>query len=178
MYSNCLIEALKAKIKDPKNVHIIYLPKKWNMGINHYMWVKDGMVYHYTHDKVNTKQQYLFKGYVKKQSMEAFEAFILRQNRFCFEKDRIKFAKKLRFPSINKPGYLEWERYLPGDGMNNFPEKNRICKYVYVTDSNTIMKVVEIESLKKEDIKDMDWKYFSPYDENYGTSKLNHYCDL
>lgn len=28
MYSNCLVEAIKAKIKDPKAVRIIYLPKK------------------------------------------------------------------------------------------------------------------------------------------------------
>mgnify|MGYP002857447552 CR=1 FL=1 len=46
MYSNCLFEALKAKIKDPKNVRIIRLPKEINHGYSHYMWIKDGFVYH------------------------------------------------------------------------------------------------------------------------------------
>lgn len=40
MYSNCLVEAIKAKIKDPKAVRIIYLPKKWNNGARHFMWIK------------------------------------------------------------------------------------------------------------------------------------------
>lgn len=31
MYSNCLFEAIKAKIKDPKNVQIIYLPSRLNV---------------------------------------------------------------------------------------------------------------------------------------------------
>ena len=46
-YSNCLLEALKAWIKDPKNVKIIFLPKKWNSDRRHFLWIKDGKVYHY-----------------------------------------------------------------------------------------------------------------------------------
>ena len=45
MYSNCLIEAIKAKVRDPKAVRIIYLPKKWNNGVRHFMWVKNDKVY-------------------------------------------------------------------------------------------------------------------------------------
>ena len=38
MYSNCLFEAIKAKIKDPKNVHIHILSPKLNNGDFHIYW--------------------------------------------------------------------------------------------------------------------------------------------
>lgn len=87
MYSNCLIEAIKAKIKDPKAVHIIYLPKKWNDGALHFMWVKDNKVYHYTHEE-SEKGGLLFKGIVKEQDFETFEAFILYKLSYNWDVDK------------------------------------------------------------------------------------------
>lgn len=163
MYSNCLIEALKAKIKDPKNVHIIYLPKKWNNGIRHFMWVKDNKVYHYTHSE-SEKGGILFNGFVKVQDLETFEAFILRRlgNKWKINKEEV--GRKLRFPSIKKLGYLSWVRYWPEEGLTDFPEKNKICKYVLVSNGIDQIKSVKIEDLKKENIEYMDWKYLSPYE--------------
>ena len=58
-YSNCLAEALKAWIKDPKNVKIIYLPKKWNHGAKHFLWVKGGKVYHYEARNQNNRKLFI-----------------------------------------------------------------------------------------------------------------------
>ena len=35
-YSNCFIEAVKAKLRDPKNNHIIYLTPEINRGLWHF----------------------------------------------------------------------------------------------------------------------------------------------
>lgn len=60
MYSNCLFEALKAKIKDPKYVRIIRLPKEVNAGICHIMWIKGDTVFH-AYSSGGIKQSLLFQ---------------------------------------------------------------------------------------------------------------------
>lgn len=39
-YSNCLLEAIKAKLKNPKNVKILYIPRGFNLGDTwgHFVW--------------------------------------------------------------------------------------------------------------------------------------------
>lgn len=164
MYSNCLVEAIKAKIKDPKAVRIIYLPKKWNNGVRHFMWVKGDKVYHYTHEE-SEKGGLLFKGIVKEQDFETFEAFILHKLSYNWDVDKKVVGKKLGLPSIKKEGYLDWSRYWPAEGLTDFPEKNKICKYVLLSAETDQIRSVKIEDLKKEEIKYMDWKYLSPYDD-------------
>ena len=163
MYSNCLIEAVKAKIKDPK-VGIIYLPKKWNNGSRHFMWIKGDKVYHYTHGG-SERASFLFKGTIEEQSFETFEAFILHRVGCKWEIDKKVVGEKLGLSSVKKEGYLNWSRYWPEEGLIDFPEKNKICKYVLVSDEVNRIRSVKIEDLKKEEIKYMDWKYLSPYDD-------------
>lgn len=74
-------------------------------------------------------------------------------------------GKKLGLPSIKKEGYLDWSRYWPEEGLTDFPEKNKICKYVLISAETDQIRSVKIEDLKKEEIKYMDWKYLSPYDD-------------
>ena len=56
MYSNCLFEAIKAKIKDPKNVYIFRVPKRFGGGAIHFMWY-DGKKYYHSvmTDRTNVK---------------------------------------------------------------------------------------------------------------------------
>ena len=56
MYSNCLFEAIKAKIKDPKNVYIFRVPKRFSGGAIHFMWY-DGKKYYHSvmTDRTNVK---------------------------------------------------------------------------------------------------------------------------
>ncbi len=55
MISNCLIEALKAKIKDPKNIQLDYVSPKINQGHLHFVWInkQDETMHHFTTLKDN-----------------------------------------------------------------------------------------------------------------------------
>lgn len=128
------------------------------------MWVKGDKVYHYTHEE-SEKGGLLFKGIVKEQDFETFEAFILHKLSYNWDVDKKAVGKKLGLPSIKKEGYLDWSRYWPEEGLTDFPEKNKICKYVLLSAETDQIRSVKIEDLKKEEIKYMDWKYLSPYDD-------------
>lgn len=70
-YSNCLLEALKAKIKDPKRVKLTYLPPTVNECFcPHWLW-SDG-----EHDYDFGVERYLkwyeriwFKGHIRQRSL-------------------------------------------------------------------------------------------------------------
>lgn len=162
-YSNCLIEALKAWIKDPKNVKIIYLPKKWNNGSRHFLWIKNDKVYHY--EARNEKHnKYFFKGDFKEVSLDDFEAFILHRLGYKPNIDKKIVAKKLHLPSFKKEGFLDWTCYYPIDNILDFPEKNKICKYVLIHNEKGIRSEL-IENLDKSKFEFLRWKYLSPYDD-------------
>lgn len=128
------------------------------------MWVKGDKVYHYTHEE-SEKGGLFFKGIVKEQDFETFEAFTLHKLSYNWDVDKKAVGKKLGLPSIKKEGYLDWSRYWPEEGLTDFPEKNKICKYVLLSAETDQIRSVKIEDLKKEEIKYMDWKYLSPYDD-------------
>lgn len=66
MYSNCLFEAVKAKLKNFKYVRIIPLPILLNRNRTHFLWIKDKKIYQYVYDE-NKKHRnpYFFEGFVK-----------------------------------------------------------------------------------------------------------------
>lgn len=134
------------------------------MGSDILCGVKGDKVYHYTHEE-SEKGGLLFKGIVKEQDFETFEAFILHKLSYNWDVDKKAVGKKLGLPSIKKEGYLDWSRYWPEEGLTDFPEKNKICKYVLLSAETDQIRSVKIEDLKKEEIKYMDWKYLSPYDD-------------
>lgn len=72
-YSNCLIEALKAKIKNPKNVHIHKVPAKWNHEIFPHFWWEDGEnAFEFLTKKDRHFQVLLFEGRLKKRRLCAY----------------------------------------------------------------------------------------------------------
>lgn len=162
MVSNCLIEAIKAKIKDPKNVRIIALKKAWNDGNLHFYWIDGNEVYHY--EAPSSKAPFLFKGETKHVSIESFEAFILKHlARTKPNLDKTIVAKKLNFPSLNQPGMLKWETYCPEFELFEVPKKTKLAKLLMVKSSNEEIKIMKVEDFKKEDYEYADWKYISPY---------------
>lgn len=170
-YSNCLIEALKAKIKDPKNVKIVYLGKKINNGARHCLWInyKTNTVTHYTHSE-DEKFYGLFKGYYKQSSIEDFEAFLL--NRAYFKGISVqKLAKKYKLPSFNKPGFLDWYLYIPEFNQYNLPKQNQLAKYIlYFDGSEKNIKMLKIKDLDLQELSKKEafnWKYVSPYCQEY-----------
>lgn len=102
-YSNCLIEAIKAKIKDPKNVHIYLMPPSLNYGRKHFYWVDDkkpDIIQSFINPNATEKQSYFFKnGKFHKRDRNTFENFTIqrlyRQTKSL--KKMLKLAKKFRF---------------------------------------------------------------------------------
>lgn len=160
--SNCLIEALKAKLKDPLNVKIISPKKEWNGGYRHFYWVKKDKVFHYEAKDENTS--FLFQGRLKEQSMSTFESFWLRKLAITKPKlDKVEVAKRMQFPSVKLPGMVMWTTYCPKSNQFNLPKKNRLTSHIMVVCNNEDIKVMKIADFHKEDYTCVYWKYLSPY---------------
>lgn len=168
MYSNCLIEALKAKIKDPKNTRIIYLSPKNNKGNWHFFWIKNDTVHHYSDPNARNDPGLFFKGIYKESSLEAFEATFLKVNMMHYAYSDtnkiVEYAKKLKLPSTTKEGYLAWSRYWPEEGLLDKPVENKICKKVMIADkAKNNIQIVDIKDFDSKNFEYCDWKYLSPY---------------
>ena len=166
-YSNCFIEAVKAKLRDPKNTHIIYVTPEINRGLWHFFWVKNDKVYQFEDLKGEEGRAFIFKGRYKEDDMDTFEAFILRSKlaKFSFSEAHKteKIARRLYLPSINKEGYLKWSRYWPEEGVEDKPVENKICRLVMVKDKKGL-KVMKIKDFDKKNFTGrIEWKYVSPY---------------
>lgn len=123
-YSNCLFEAIKAKIKDPKNIHIFLLPPKLNNGRYHFYWIDDNqpnIIKSFINPKATSKQSFLFKdGEFDKHKRDVFENFTIQRlyRQTNSLEEMLKLAKKFRFQMNeteikNLFDNLEWEgRYL------------------------------------------------------------------
>lgn len=78
-YSNCLIEALKAKIKDFKNVKIHLMLNSFTI-FPHFWWERNGKAYNFTSLKKRRCQVLLFKGKIIERSLRAFKMYSNAQN--------------------------------------------------------------------------------------------------
>lgn len=165
-YSNCLIEAIKAKIKNPKNTRIICLYPKINMGHWHFLWVNDGKVRHFE-DKCSEGCAFIFNGSYKEQDLESFEAFVLRKRLKAYARKPemvVKYAKKCGFPSVNQEGFLKWSRYWPSEELYDKPVENKISNLVMIkTKKSRDIKVIKVKDFDKKGYDYCDWKYVSPY---------------
>lgn len=92
MISNCLIEALKAKIKDPKNVTIHVFPAKVNgHGIFPHFWWSVGDQGFDFKKEGKSKQVILFKGTIRSYKKSTYIEKLTKLYRDALEKD---FEKK------------------------------------------------------------------------------------
>lgn len=75
MKSNCLFEAIKAKIKDPQNITIHILSPKLNNGELHVYWFdkKDNHIYHYTYLDEDSCY-FFFEGKISSHNIKLFES--------------------------------------------------------------------------------------------------------
>lgn len=95
-YSNCLIEAIKAKLKN-KNAQIIFVPKKFNDSIGfHCFWKIDDLIYDFKCES-NVKhywQMILFKGYIRANSFENYRSLMYGKLDMYLEKTSKDYGKK------------------------------------------------------------------------------------
>lgn len=98
MRSNCLLEAIKAKIKNP-SIQIHYIPLCLNRGRLHFYWTdkNEEKFYHYTNPDYNAKNQIWFEGVLKTYDYRDFGGTILlrmKKQNWSFEK-QARIARKL-----------------------------------------------------------------------------------
>ena len=85
-YSNCLIEALKAKIKYGKEIKIIFIPAKRNdVYCPHFMWhdLLDGNIKDFTAKPYEEKwwNFFIFKGYIRVRPYAVYEKWLKTNNK-------------------------------------------------------------------------------------------------
>lgn len=106
MYSNCLLEAIKAKIKDPKNVQIHLIPPSINNWNLHFYWSNKSnqTIYHYSEENKNCLSRFkiLFHGKLKSRWILSFEELLYKkmQSKGWSKERQIKTAKKLGFEKL------------------------------------------------------------------------------
>lgn len=182
MYSNCLFEALKAKIKDPKNVYIFRVPKRFGGGATHFMWY-DGKKYYHSvmTNKTNIKwYKKLWHTQVIKSIDEAvFNSFILKKlNVLSIEQVR-KTAKKLKLRIIGIPN--NYQSSTPCDPvLPNLEDieflrkvlrkepKFKVVKFFSRTDRDIQILTCD-ELIKSINEVSLEWKIIGIYDEEFAS---------
>lgn len=184
MRSNCLIEALKARMSNP-NVTIFRVPRVMSK-IRHYMWF-DGKDYvHFS--LTGTYKWYKtlwFKGHFKKISEVVFNRFALQYLCFVDVEERIKIGKKLRLRIVNTfsknwqrcTDYTKDEDLAGLDGYANLPTKEDIDFLSKVTGTTVLIKVAKDKSLKlltfdevlklKQNKESFHFKVLGPLDDDF-----------
>lgn len=169
-YSNCLIEAFKAKFKNWKNIKIIFIPRKYNHGNNfHVMWknLTTNELFEFVHagDKMPTMLQTFFeKGHILQTSWERHNRFIqigVQKKVMAFEK---KLEKKMDFVSMN----VENQKFVDTYKWRGFenPDKDgfivcmidNVPKTFQVKDSQ-ILDLTNNKVVEWDDINLTKWKY-------------------
>lgn len=155
MISNCLFEAIKAKIKDPKNVTIHHFPASINgNGIWPHFWWSIGETGYDFKKESETKQNILFSGKIRSYEKRVYE-------------DRIK----LEYKRALQKKYLKKGINLFDDCTWHCTEVNIEAKYYYVSYINEEGKI-KVAFVKKEDLGKYDIFNWMPGDDNESQSLL------
>lgn len=178
MISNCLFEAVKAKIKDPRNVKIFKMPKELNKDVTHFMWCDEDFYYHGYNYK-HTKNPFLFDCKIKKIPRYIFESFILGNIKFCDKNYKIKIVKKCFMRIGDYQTNWDWSFYefqhdeLPSQDYINFFEKVMKCHAKFKICINGELKTTSLKSLKSQTC-DFEWKMVDLYDPDFDRVYRNH----
>ena len=181
MYSNCLFEALKAKIKDPKNVRIFFIPRKINHNEFHFMWTDGKKVYHsYNKNKAICLGKILFKPAIKSMDINIFQGWFLETS-YCRQgaTNTAKYAKKLQLPTYNVKGFTDWaicNKEMPRwHKIPSFDEINgivngKIFVKIAIKDENEFgsIKYMSLsDAIELSKTANFLWKYVTPYEPDY-----------
>ena len=179
MYSNCLFEALKAKIRNPKKVQIYFLKGGVFGQHSHFMWKEGDVIKHaYKPGDIHWYNRWLFKPSFKTSSIETFYAYIMDALKKMPSKEvKVKYAKKLGLGNVlDIDGVLDWTTINPDTNsefnlMPNRKDYELLCKLtrkdipIKVYEENSIRTVSFDELLKLEE--GTRYKYVTPFDEDY-----------
>lgn len=163
IFSNCLIEALKAKLHDWKNIKIIYLPKKYSFSSScHFMWqdLKTKKIYEFSGEiqKPNVFQIILENGFIYEMPLERHVTFI----RDGIERFASNVAKKYSIEtreSENKKfkDFYDWKN-VDFYGLPNVDDLNGEKSFIGVIEGKPqIFELFDDNYLKSRD-KITEWK--------------------
>lgn len=179
MYSNCLVEALKAKIKDPKNVYIFKTPFSINDDL-HFMWKKGDFYYHAPIiGKSHWYNLFFHKVNLKKCSKESFDALIIRYTKNADLKTKEKVAKVTKSEFANLPNQI-WGAHFENEEdlmtQENYKYFKKVMKrepiFKYVDPINEEFKLGSLEDLKKIK-RNFVWKLVGLLDDDFANIYRN-----
>lgn len=154
MYSNCLFETLKAKLKEPKTVHIKMLPGKFRNNIfPHFYWIKDNYAYDFRSEKKHRKYQViLFKGAIHKCRQDIYENFNRALTRKYLEK---------KYRLILKTDYerdLEWKdiKQEKPDLKNVFDDSK--ISIAFIENNEPQIKIIPVGDFSKYKVYYWKWE--------------------
>lgn len=136
-YSNCLFEAIKAKLKDWKNIEIKIIPRRLNVSnTNHFYWVNKSTkdIFDFSFDDSTSKKgllyPYLYKGRIYKVDESKHNKLL----NVGVKRSIRNLEKKLNFKSdysslVEMSKTLDWELYDDSLEESYFKENN---KFPYV----------------------------------------------
>ena len=108
MRSNCLIEAIKAKLKDWNNVEIHLLSPKLNRGELHFYWIdkKNQEIRQFAHrPNEHVKTILLFKGRITNHNIKLFESSMYSKMK------KAGWSVEKQKSYANKKGFLNKEPF-------------------------------------------------------------------
>ena len=181
-YSNCLFTAIGAKIKDPKNIKIILLPKKITKVSNHFVWwdKKNNTVSHFSQTKIynlknplNRLRQVFFEGRIKTISKDTYDKYI-SVKLLRYENEKIKkLEEKMKISDFTSKSH--WKEFYnnPPSYEDGLPLTERvpyaICQFV-TKDGGYDFKAVRLEKGKAPKLPEnlLCYKYPSIADKDFG----------
>ena len=183
--SNCLFEALKAKLRNPKGVKMFKVPKEFSERI-HFM-SREGDFYYHTYIKNYDRFHFLFDFKTKKIPAHVFESFAIHYLMFEDIKTKRKVAKTTALKFAEMKNEWGWcivkykNKCLPKQSDLTYYEKVLRCPLKFKVCQNGEMKTMTLKEMKK--IKDdFEWKFiglFDPdFDRVYRGLKHSDYSDL
>lgn len=181
IYSNCLIEALKAKAKDPAHIRVVRFPKVLTERV-HFGWTDGEFLYHAydpcfkMKNKIRRNLELIYKVKIKKIPFTVFEAYLcdnLKGDKMTPQKQREllkKFGVRLAdIPYTIPDDGWNWvfdDTDLPSESDVRYMEKIFRGKvFMKVVKRDKYMKVMTYEKLMK--IKSRNgwgWRYVTQMD--------------
>lgn len=181
MYSNCLFEAWKAKLKDWNNVYIFNTPKELN-GIRHFMWKKGDKYYH---AKIASNRHWWNYAWHKVKFKEIpnyiFDVYIVNYSEWEDLKTKKKIAKITNsdFAKIGKDWTWSLAEYrhdelISKEAVEYFEKVLKIkAKFKIIKDGE--MQIVDYERLLKlsKTKEDFEWKLLDYFDGDFARAYRN-----
>lgn len=170
MKSNCLFEALKAKLRNPIGVKMFKVPKELN-EVTHFMW-RDGDFYWHAYTKDYSKNHFLFDFRVKKIPAYVFESYVIDMIQFYDEKTKRRVAKKtaMKFSELKD----EWDWCIVKYRSKCLPKQSDLTYYEKVLRQPLKFKVCQNGELKTMTLKEMkkikddfEWKHIGFFDPDF-----------